>query len=109
MWIITILSLVGTIANVYQKRWCFAVWAPANLIWCVYDYRIGAYAQSALMFIYFLLAIFGWFKWHLDVEMVKILKEENEQLREENKCLKTTTGPDIKTNLSGISFTSEKV
>ena len=62
-WGVTVLSLVGVVANIYKKRWCFAVWFITNVTWCIYDYTIGAYAQSALFFIYGILAIWGWFKW----------------------------------------------
>lgn len=63
MWLITGLSLIGVIANIYKKRWGFLVWMVTNSIWCIYDYYIGAYAQSFLFLTYFILAIWGWFKW----------------------------------------------
>ena len=62
-WLLTILSLTATIANINKKRWCFGVWCFTNFAWCVYDSSIGAYAQSALFGAYTVLAIFGWRKW----------------------------------------------
>ena len=26
-WIITVLSIVGVIANIYKRSWCFIIWA----------------------------------------------------------------------------------
>jgi hypothetical protein len=49
MWLVTAASIVGTVANVYRRRWCFAVWLVTNVLWCVYDVAIGAYPQAALM------------------------------------------------------------
>ena len=62
-WLVTIASLIGTIANIYKRRWCFAVWLVTNTFWCVYDIRIGAYPQAALMGVYVLLAIWGLMQW----------------------------------------------
>lgn len=62
-WIITALSIVGVIANIYKRSWCFLVWAFTNAAWAVIDFRHGLYAQSALFTVYFALAIFGLYKW----------------------------------------------
>jgi nicotinamide mononucleotide transporter len=63
MWLVTAASLVGTTANAYRRRWCFAVWVPTNLLWCAYDVWLGAYPQAALMGVYAVLAVVGWRKW----------------------------------------------
>ena len=63
MWIIAAGSLVGTIANVYKKRWCFLLWSIGNFAWVLYDVHKTAYPQAALMAVYFCLAIWGWFRW----------------------------------------------
>jgi len=63
MWFVSIISLVGTIANVYQRRWCFGVWAVTNALWVIYDIHKTAYPQAALMFTYWLLALWGLKKW----------------------------------------------
>jgi nicotinamide mononucleotide transporter len=60
---VTVLSIIGVIANTLKKRWCFIVWFFTNTIWCIYDYYIGAYAQSILFLVYIGLAVFGWFNW----------------------------------------------
>lgn len=63
MWFVTLASIIGTIANLKHKRWCFIVWGITNAIWVVYDYNLGAYPQVALMLVYLLLAIWGWMEW----------------------------------------------
>lgn len=62
-YIVTAASIIGTVANVYQKRWCFIIWILTNCFWCVYDALIGQYAQTALFAVYFMLAIAGLVKW----------------------------------------------
>jgi hypothetical protein len=63
-WGVTLASVVGVIANIYKKRWCFIVWSGTNAFWCIYDLYIGEYAQLALFGMYFILAVWGLVKWH---------------------------------------------
>jgi nicotinamide riboside transporter PnuC len=63
MWLVTLASLIGVVANIKKKRWCFAVWLCTNTIWCVYDFALGLYPQAALFFIYVLLAVYGLWEW----------------------------------------------
>lgn len=63
MWVVTGASLIGTIANVKHKRWCFYVWAVTNALWAAYDVHKTAYPQAALQSVYFGLAIWGIFEW----------------------------------------------
>ena len=62
-YIVTAVSVAATIANAYQKRWCFAVWLFTNGFWCVYDFIIGAYSQSLLFAAYFIISIIGLKNW----------------------------------------------
>lgn len=62
-WAITIASIIGTIANIYQKWWCFLIWLGTNAAWSIVDFSIGQYAQGALFLVYFLLAAWGLIKW----------------------------------------------
>lgn len=62
-WFITALSLTGVILNIKRKRAGFLVWMVTNSAWAVYDYQIGAYAQSALFAVYLGLAVWGWMEW----------------------------------------------
>lgn len=63
MWLVTGLSIIGTILNIKKKSVCFIIWLITNSIWCVYDFIIGSYAQSALFFVYVLLAVWGIYEW----------------------------------------------
>ncbi len=63
MWVVTVASLVGTVANIYKRRWGFAVWFVTNLAWTGYDAWLGAWPQAALMAVYAGLAVWGWAKW----------------------------------------------
>ncbi len=63
MWIVTVSSLVGTVANIYKLRWCFAVWVFTNAAWALYDIHKIAYPQAALQAVYFGLAIWGLWAW----------------------------------------------
>lgn len=65
MWMVTAASIIGTVANIYKKSWCFILWFFTNSIWCIYDYVIGAYAQSALFLVYVGLAVWGIYEWRV--------------------------------------------
>jgi len=63
MWLVTLASIVGTVANIYQRRWCFAVWLATNSLWVAYDIYKDAYPQATLMGVYAFLAAWGYWKW----------------------------------------------
>ena len=63
MWIVTGASLIGTVLNIKRKRICFLIWFFTNAIWAIYDLSIGAYPQSVLFAIYWLLAVWGLLEW----------------------------------------------
>jgi hypothetical protein len=63
MWLVSAAALVGVVLNIKKRRLCFVVWFFTNSLWCIYDFTIGAYAQSALFFAYVLLAIWGIVEW----------------------------------------------
>jgi len=63
MWIVSAASLVGTIANIYRKAFCFWIWVFCNALWVIYDIEKNVYPQAALMAVYFFLAVWGIFKW----------------------------------------------
>ena len=62
-WIIAAASLVGVILNIKKNRWCFAIWAVTNFAWMVIDFKEGIPAQGVLMGVYFVLALWGLWKW----------------------------------------------
>jgi nicotinamide riboside transporter PnuC len=62
-WFITIASIVGVIANLKRKRWCFYIWAVTNFLWTLVNLKIGLYSAATLFTLYFLLAIWGIIEW----------------------------------------------
>ncbi len=62
-WILVAIGLVGVVANIYHKRWCFHIWAFTNGAWMVIDFQYGIYSQSALFAIYLAFSLWGIFKW----------------------------------------------
>lgn len=62
-YIVTAASIVGTVANSFQKRWCFYIWLCTNAFWCVYNAKNRSYAQSLLYAFNFAMAILGLIKW----------------------------------------------
>ena len=63
MWIVTGLSILGTVLNIKKKPVCFVIWLVTNSLWCVYDFYIKNYAQSGLFLVYVGLAIWGIISW----------------------------------------------
>ncbi len=57
------LSIIGVILNIYKNKICFIIWAVTNFSWMIVDIYKGIPAQAFLFAVYFLLAIFGLYKW----------------------------------------------
>ena len=72
------IALAGTFMNAERNKWGFAFWLISNMYMCINFFIIGAYAQSGLFFIYFLLAIKGIFVWTKKEQNEVHLPEENE-------------------------------
>ena len=64
--IITAMSIVGVILNIYKSKICFLIWIFTNFAWMIIDFQAKLYSQSFLFLVYFLLAIYGLVKWILD-------------------------------------------
>lgn len=62
-WVIALVALAGVWLNIKKDSRCFILWTFTNGFWCVYDYHIGATAQSVLFFVYFVLALYGLYEW----------------------------------------------
>ena len=60
---VTAASIAGTVANSFQKRWCFWVWICTNTFWTVYNIISGSYAQALLYAFNFIMAVIGLVKW----------------------------------------------
>lgn len=81
----TAASIVGTLANSFQKKWCFGVWICTNSFWCVYNTINGQYAQALLYVFNFITCVIGLWKW----------KNPNTKRNEENNG-KTIVLPETK-------------
>lgn len=62
-YIITILTLIGTVANAFQKSWCFVIWICTNLFWTVYNILIKEYQQAVIYFVNFITSVIGLIQW----------------------------------------------
>lgn len=62
-WILAALSLIGVWLNIKKNSACFGIWLVTNASWTIYDFSINAYAQSALFFVYTVLAVYGLYEW----------------------------------------------
>jgi len=70
-WILTGLALTGVVLNCLKNRQCFIIWMITNASWAVVDFRAAKinpelYAQGWLFVVYFILAVWGWFRWSRD-------------------------------------------
>lgn len=63
MWIVTIISLIGSVLNAKKSKWCFYVWILANVLWLIYDIHIGLYSRAALDTIQTIICISGIIYW----------------------------------------------
>lgn len=62
-WLITIAAIIGTVANIYKKQWCFIIWLVTNFLWMAIDAAAGLYSQAALFAVYLLLSVWGLYQW----------------------------------------------
>lgn len=62
-YLVTAASIVGTVANSLQKRWCFYVWLCTNAFWCIFNVINVSYAQVVLYAFNFTMSILGLIKW----------------------------------------------
>lgn len=62
-WLVTLASLIGVVANIKKKQWCFFLWAFTNAAWCIVDFSKGLIPQAFLFLVYFFLALWGIYEW----------------------------------------------
>lgn len=86
-YIVTAVSIAATIANAFKKRWCFIAWLFTNAFWCAYDFYIGAYSQSILFAVYFVISVIGLRKWkkaaaeeERDKHLIAVLRKDKKEL-----------------------------
>jgi len=63
LWIVTAISIIGTVLNVYKKRACYYFWLVSNSIWLIVDIHKGIYEQALIFGVYTILAILGIVVW----------------------------------------------
>lgn len=62
-YLVSIITIVGTVANAFQKRWCFWIWLITNAFWIGWNIAVGEYAQSVIYVVNLTTCIIGLFKW----------------------------------------------
>jgi len=62
-WLTALLSVIGVILNIQKNHLCFVIWSVTNFTWMVIDLNEGIYAQGILFLVYFILALWGLYKW----------------------------------------------
>lgn len=66
MWIVTMISLIGSVLNARKSKWCFYIWILANTLWLIYDVYIGLYSRAALDIMQTIICISGIIYWKGD-------------------------------------------
>lgn len=62
-YIITAITLIGTLGNSFQKTWCFYIWIPTNLFWVIYNIAIGQYQQAIIYTVNTITSVIGLYNW----------------------------------------------
>lgn len=75
---VTILTVIGSLANAMKKRWCFYVWTCTNLFWSIYNLIIREYGQSFIYFVNFGICVFALFRWKNERENKNHIKKKGE-------------------------------
>lgn len=70
MWIVTVISVFGSILNARKSNKCFYVWIIANVFWLIYDIYTKLYSRAALDILQTIICISGIIHWR---------KEENDE------------------------------
>lgn len=81
LWSSVVLGVLGAIANIYKKWWCFILWTLSNLILIEHNYHREELSQAALFVVYQVLCIIGLITWY------KEKKHMNELGRGKKLCL----------------------
>jgi nicotinamide riboside transporter PnuC len=62
-WILTGLSILGTLYNLQKKAAGWVIWSIANIGWIISFAMKGMLAEATLFSVYLVLSIYGIFKW----------------------------------------------
>lgn len=80
-YIMTALSIIGTVANSFRRKWCFYLWAVTNTFWCVYNFAHEEYALAIQYAFNFAMAVVGLIRWSREE------RKEKEQRKVDDKLL----------------------
>lgn len=70
-WVLTALSLAGTVLVIRRRVEGFYLWAFTNIGWVVVDIEAGLYAQAALFGAYLALSVYGVWEWRREAAFLK--------------------------------------
>jgi len=62
-WIITAISLTGTVLNIRKNILCFYLWAIGNIAWLFFDIISGLVSRGVLDTVHLIMAIWGIIEW----------------------------------------------
>ena len=62
-WIITFISLAGTVLNVRKNILCFYLWTVGNIARLRFDVASGLFSRAVLDVVHLAFAIWGIFAW----------------------------------------------
>ena len=62
-WMLTALSLAGTVLNVKKIKYCFYIWTAANILWLAFDIYAGLYSRAVLDAVHLGFAVWGIKAW----------------------------------------------
>jgi len=63
-WVLTAVSLIGTVLNVKKIKYCFYIWTVSNILWLAYDLYTGLYSRAVLDAVHLAMAIWGIIAWN---------------------------------------------
>lgn len=72
MYIVSILSILGSWIVIKKNRYGFIIWMITNASWIVYDVYKTAYPQAVLMIVYFVMSLWGFITWKEDKNEISI-------------------------------------
>ena len=67
-WLTAVAALIGVWLNIRKHVASFWIWAFTNATWACVDYQHGIYPQAALQAVYFMLSLYGIWKWTMPKE-----------------------------------------
>lgn len=62
-WGLAGVSLIGVMANIHKKRYCFYIWSFTNTGWMLTFAYLGVWAHAALSGVYLATSLYGLAKW----------------------------------------------